>query len=193
MKKESSGDLSPNEAGALYCMSGSNYVSKGKRIKVLYHPGVPLVGLMLLAILPFGASIKQSLPRVKLSHRGKKFNICLSFLFLLHIYIYFDALMCLGWSEIKIKFWKVNEWAHFGYFSSCQQPSSFVHIAGITPMITLYYYYYYLLFFCPFHHFFLLVIWLFNIHLLRPCLALCLWHFFSICLFSCDFVHTAKN
>ncbi|XP_075945995.1 semaphorin-3D [Anarhichas minor] len=69
MKKGDSGNQSLDEVGALQCMSGSNYGSKGKRIKVLSHPGVPLVGLMLLATLPFGASIKQTVPRVKLSQR----------------------------------------------------------------------------------------------------------------------------
>ncbi|XP_070763846.1 semaphorin-3D isoform X1 [Enoplosus armatus] len=69
MKTEDSVSQSLNDAGALHCMSGSNYGGKGKKIKVLSHPGVPLVGLMLLATLPFGASIKQSVPRVKLSHR----------------------------------------------------------------------------------------------------------------------------
>ncbi|KAA8590188.1 hypothetical protein FQN60_014122 [Etheostoma spectabile] len=67
MKKGDSGYQSRNEVGALHCMSGSNYEGKGKRIKVASHP-IPLVGLILLATLPFGASIKQSVPRVKLSH-----------------------------------------------------------------------------------------------------------------------------
>ncbi|XP_068169098.1 semaphorin-3D isoform X2 [Antennarius striatus] len=66
---EGSVNQSLNEIDALRCMSGSNYGGKGKRNKTLFHPGVPLVGLMLLATLPFGASIKQSVPRVKLSHR----------------------------------------------------------------------------------------------------------------------------
>lgn len=71
MKTEDSVNQSLNEVGAPQCMSGSNYGAKGRRIKVLSLPGVPLLGLMLLATLPFGASIKQSVPRVKLSHRGK--------------------------------------------------------------------------------------------------------------------------
>lgn len=53
------------------CMSAGNYGGKGKRIQVPSHPGVPFVGLILLVALPFAASIKQSVPRVKLSHRGK--------------------------------------------------------------------------------------------------------------------------
>uniref|UniRef100_A0A7N6BDZ1 Sema domain, immunoglobulin domain (Ig), short basic domain, secreted, (semaphorin) 3D n=1 Tax=Anabas testudineus TaxID=64144 RepID=A0A7N6BDZ1_ANATE len=69
MRKEDSGKQSLNEVGALYFMSGGNHDASGKRIKVLSHPGVPLVGLLLLATLPFGATIKQSFPRVKLSHR----------------------------------------------------------------------------------------------------------------------------
>lgn len=87
MKRGDSSNQSLDEVGALRCMSGSNYGSKGKRIKLLSHPGVPLVGLMLLAILPFGASIKQTVPRVKLSHRGKKY--CLLILLLLHIYVFY--------------------------------------------------------------------------------------------------------
>nr|XP_057930705.1 semaphorin-3D isoform X1 [Doryrhamphus excisus] len=51
------------------CMSSSNYGRKDRRIKTLSYPGVPFLGLMLLAIIPFGASIKQSVPRVKLSQR----------------------------------------------------------------------------------------------------------------------------
>eukprot|EP00066_Takifugu_rubripes_P004094 XP_003967200.1 PREDICTED: semaphorin-3D [Takifugu rubripes] len=53
----------------LRCMSASNYGGKGKRIKVPSPPGAPLVGLMLLVALPFGAGFKQSVPRVKLDHR----------------------------------------------------------------------------------------------------------------------------
>lgn len=71
MKRGDTGNQSLSDVGALHCMSGSNYGGKGKRIKALSHPGVPLVGLMLLATLPFGASIKQTVPRVKLNHRGK--------------------------------------------------------------------------------------------------------------------------
>ena len=71
MKKMDSGNQSINEVGARFCMYGSNYDDKRKRIKVLFHPGVQLVGLMFLASLPFGESIRQSVPRVKLSHRGK--------------------------------------------------------------------------------------------------------------------------
>ena len=89
MKTEGSVNQSVNEAGALRCVPGSNYGSAGKRIKVRAHPGVPLVGLMLLATLPFGASIKQSVPRVKLSHRGKNLK-CWFWLVWLDIYIDFD-------------------------------------------------------------------------------------------------------
>ncbi|XP_061917156.1 semaphorin-3D-like isoform X1 [Entelurus aequoreus] len=68
MEKESS--WSPNEDGTSpRCKSGGNYGGNDRRIKVPSHPGVPFVGLMLLAIIPFGASIKQSVPRVKLSQR----------------------------------------------------------------------------------------------------------------------------
>lgn len=69
MKKEDCSNQSLNKVGALFCLSGSNYGGKGKRIMVMSHPGVPLVGLILLATLSFGACIKQSVPRVKLSHR----------------------------------------------------------------------------------------------------------------------------
>ncbi|XP_031593120.1 semaphorin-3D [Oreochromis aureus] len=69
MKKEDSGNQSWNEVGAMFCLSGSNYGGKGKRFMALFHPGVTLFGLILLAILPVGASIKQSVPRVKLSHK----------------------------------------------------------------------------------------------------------------------------
>ncbi|XP_010780644.1 semaphorin-3D-like [Notothenia coriiceps] len=69
MKKGDFVNQSWNEVGALHCMSGSNYGSKMKRIKVLSHPGFTLVGLMLLATLPFGASIKQTVPRVKLNYK----------------------------------------------------------------------------------------------------------------------------
>lgn len=51
------------------------------------HPEVPLVGLMLLVSLPFGASIKQSVPRVKLSHRGK-ILINTFFHFIVHTNLY---------------------------------------------------------------------------------------------------------
>lgn len=90
MKTEGSVNQSVNDAGALRCVPGSNYGSAGKRIKVRAHPGVPLVGLMLLATLPFGASIKQSVPRVKLSHRGKNLKYCWFWLVWLDIYIDFD-------------------------------------------------------------------------------------------------------
>uniref|UniRef100_A0A3Q3B396 Sema domain, immunoglobulin domain (Ig), short basic domain, secreted, (semaphorin) 3D n=1 Tax=Kryptolebias marmoratus TaxID=37003 RepID=A0A3Q3B396_KRYMA len=69
MKTEDSGNQSWNRAGLLFCLSGSNYGCKGRRTLVLSHPVVPLVGLILLASLPFGASIKQSVPRVKLTYR----------------------------------------------------------------------------------------------------------------------------
>ncbi|XP_061577955.1 semaphorin-3D isoform X2 [Cololabis saira] len=69
MKTDVSGNQSPNIAGASHSVSGSNYSVKGKRTSALSHPWVPLAGLILLATFPFGASIKQSVPRVKLSHR----------------------------------------------------------------------------------------------------------------------------
>lgn len=69
MKKEDSGNQTWNEVGAMFCLSGSNYGGKGKKFMALFHPEVTLFGLILLAILPVGASIKQSVPRVKLSHR----------------------------------------------------------------------------------------------------------------------------
>lgn len=75
MKEEDSNNQSLSEVGALYFMSGSKYDAIGKRIRLLSHPGFPLVGLLLFATLPIGASIKQSFPRVKLSHRGKTWNI----------------------------------------------------------------------------------------------------------------------
>ncbi|CAG5958105.1 unnamed protein product, partial [Menidia menidia] len=69
MKTEVSHNQSLKKSRLLLCLSSSNYGSKGKRTSVISHPGVPLVGLILLATFPFGASIKQSVPRVKLSHR----------------------------------------------------------------------------------------------------------------------------
>lgn len=72
MKTEDSLNQSLNDAGAPRRTSGSNYGARGKRIKALSRPPVPLLGLMLLLALPLGASIKQSVARVKLSHRGKK-------------------------------------------------------------------------------------------------------------------------
>lgn len=71
MKKEDSSNQTWNEVGAMFCLSGSNYGGKGKKFMALFHPEGTLFGLILLAILPVGASIKQSVPRVKLSHRGK--------------------------------------------------------------------------------------------------------------------------
>ncbi|XP_061772778.1 semaphorin-3D isoform X1 [Nerophis ophidion] len=68
MEKESSWSLKEDGTSPL-CKSGGNYGGKDRRIKAPSHPGVPFVGLMLLAIIPFGASIKQSVPRVKLSQR----------------------------------------------------------------------------------------------------------------------------
>lgn len=79
------------------CRSASNYGCKGKRIKVPSHPEVPLVGLMLLVALPFGASVKQSVPRVKLSHRGKILTV-ITFSTLLFILIYIHLEMI----ELKI-------------------------------------------------------------------------------------------
>uniref|UniRef100_A0A3Q4B0R2 Sema domain, immunoglobulin domain (Ig), short basic domain, secreted, (semaphorin) 3D n=1 Tax=Mola mola TaxID=94237 RepID=A0A3Q4B0R2_MOLML len=69
MKTEDSVNQSLNEVRAVRCTSGSNYAGKGKRMKALSCSGVLLVELMLLATVPFGASIKQSVPRVKLSHK----------------------------------------------------------------------------------------------------------------------------
>lgn len=73
MKKEDTAKQSLNEVEALYYISGSDHDASQKKIKALCHPGlaIPLVGLLLLAALPFGASIKQSFPRAKFSHRGK--------------------------------------------------------------------------------------------------------------------------
>uniref|UniRef100_A0A3Q3GDD6 Semaphorin-3D-like n=1 Tax=Labrus bergylta TaxID=56723 RepID=A0A3Q3GDD6_9LABR len=65
MERDDSFNL--NDVGAPRCASGSNHGRKGKRTTALLsHAGVPLVGLMLLATLPFVASIQQSVPRVKL-------------------------------------------------------------------------------------------------------------------------------
>nr|XP_015820115.2 semaphorin-3D isoform X1 [Nothobranchius furzeri] len=69
MKTEESGNQSWKRAGDLFCLPGSDYDGKGRRTLVLSHPVVSLVGLILLASLPFGASIKQSVPRVKLSYK----------------------------------------------------------------------------------------------------------------------------
>ncbi|XP_013858908.1 semaphorin-3D isoform X3 [Austrofundulus limnaeus] len=69
MKKEDAGNQRWNRAGVLVRLSGSDYSSKRRRTWVQSHPLVPLVGLILLACLPFGASIKQSVPRVKLSYK----------------------------------------------------------------------------------------------------------------------------
>lgn len=76
----------PSEVRTPRCKSASNYGCKEKRIKVPSHPEVPLVGLMLLVVLPFGASVKQSVPRVKLSHRGKILSV-ITFSTLLFIHI----------------------------------------------------------------------------------------------------------
>lgn len=82
---------SRSKVRTLRCMSASNYGGKGKRIKVPSPPGAPLVGLMLLVALPFGAGFKQSVPRVKLDHRGKIWTIIpFSTSLFMHIYIYFD-------------------------------------------------------------------------------------------------------
>ncbi|XP_034032522.1 semaphorin-3D [Thalassophryne amazonica] len=69
MRKEDFDNQRLDEVGPLCCMSGSNYGSKGKRIKVLSYPLGTLVGLVLLVILPLGETIKQSVPRVILSYR----------------------------------------------------------------------------------------------------------------------------
>lgn len=72
MKTEDAGNQRWTRTGVLFRLSGSNYSRKGRRTWVQSHSLVTLVGLILLAILPFGASIKQSVPRVKLSYKGKK-------------------------------------------------------------------------------------------------------------------------
>ncbi|MEQ2283284.1 Semaphorin-3D, partial [Ameca splendens] len=64
-----SASQSQNKAWALFCLLGCNYGREGRRTLVLIYPVFPFVGLILLASLPFGASIKQSVPRVKLSYR----------------------------------------------------------------------------------------------------------------------------
>lgn len=91
MKRDDSGNQSLGlRAWAPFCLSGCNYDGKGKRITVLSHLGVPLVGLILLAILPFGESIKQSVPRVKLSHKGKGWNaagICADFIIITDLHL----------------------------------------------------------------------------------------------------------
>lgn len=71
MKTEDSLNQSRSGAEAPRRTSGSNYGAGGRRITAASRPPVPLLGLMLLLALPLGASIKQSVPRVKLSHRGK--------------------------------------------------------------------------------------------------------------------------
>lgn len=75
MATEDSGSKRKNKAWTLFCLPVSNYGREGRRTFVLFHPLVLFVGLILLASLPFGASIKQSVPRVKLSYRGRKLNI----------------------------------------------------------------------------------------------------------------------
>ncbi|XP_024138295.1 semaphorin-3D [Oryzias melastigma] len=67
MKAESK--QSPNDAGDRFCLSGSKCSIKGTRVWVLSHPGVPLVGLIFLVTFPFGAGIKQTVPRVTFSHK----------------------------------------------------------------------------------------------------------------------------
>ncbi|XP_032406017.1 semaphorin-3D [Xiphophorus hellerii] len=69
MATEDSGSKRKNKAWTLFCLPVSNYDREGRRTFVLFHPLVLFVGLILLASLPFGASIKQSVPRVKLSYR----------------------------------------------------------------------------------------------------------------------------
>ncbi|XP_040927222.1 semaphorin-3D isoform X2 [Betta splendens] len=69
MKTEGSNDQSPDEAGALLFTSRHSRDAIRKTVRLSSPPGLTLVGFLLLATLPFGASIKQSLPRVKLSHR----------------------------------------------------------------------------------------------------------------------------
>ncbi|KAF6735068.1 hypothetical protein FQA47_002658 [Oryzias melastigma] len=68
MKAESK--QSPNDAGDRFCLSGSKCSIKGTRVWVLSHPGVPLVGLIFLVTFPFGAGIKQTVPRVTFSHKA---------------------------------------------------------------------------------------------------------------------------
>ncbi|XP_037539412.1 semaphorin-3D [Nematolebias whitei] len=69
MKTEEPGNQRWMTAGVLFYLSGSICSGKGRRTLFLSHPVVPLMGLVLLACLPFGASIKQSVPRVKLSYK----------------------------------------------------------------------------------------------------------------------------
>ncbi|KAM4553782.1 semaphorin-3D [Fundulus diaphanus] len=69
MTTRDSGSQSQNKACGLFCLPGCNYGREARRTFVLFHPVIPFVGLILLATLPFGASIKQSVPRVKLNHR----------------------------------------------------------------------------------------------------------------------------
>uniref|UniRef100_A0A3B5MU05 Sema domain, immunoglobulin domain (Ig), short basic domain, secreted, (semaphorin) 3D n=1 Tax=Xiphophorus couchianus TaxID=32473 RepID=A0A3B5MU05_9TELE len=69
MATEDSGSKRKNKAWTPFCLPVSNYGREGRRTFVLFHPLVLFVGLILLASLPFGASIKQSVPRVKLSYR----------------------------------------------------------------------------------------------------------------------------
>uniref|UniRef100_A0A3P9I3Y0 Sema domain, immunoglobulin domain (Ig), short basic domain, secreted, (semaphorin) 3D n=1 Tax=Oryzias latipes TaxID=8090 RepID=A0A3P9I3Y0_ORYLA len=66
MKTESK--QSPNAGDQLF-LSGRKCSIKGTRNWVLSHPGVPLVGLIFLVTFPFGAGIKQTVPRVKFSHK----------------------------------------------------------------------------------------------------------------------------
>uniref|UniRef100_A0A096LUP1 Sema domain, immunoglobulin domain (Ig), short basic domain, secreted, (semaphorin) 3D n=1 Tax=Poecilia formosa TaxID=48698 RepID=A0A096LUP1_POEFO len=69
MATEDSLSKRKNKAWTLFCLPVCNCGREGRRTFVSFHPLVLFVGLILLASLPFGASIKQSVPRVKLSNR----------------------------------------------------------------------------------------------------------------------------
>ncbi|KAM9377037.1 semaphorin-3D isoform 1-T2 [Pholidichthys leucotaenia] len=69
MKNKDSGNQGRSDIGAPFRLSGGDYGRKEARTVPLSHPGVTFVLLITLATLPFGASIRQSIPRVKLSHR----------------------------------------------------------------------------------------------------------------------------
>ncbi|CAG13034.1 unnamed protein product [Tetraodon nigroviridis] len=97
MKKEDIANRS--EIQTQRCKSASNYGCKKKRIKVPSYPEVTLVGLMLLVTLPIGASVKQSVPRVKISHRGKILTTSSTLLFILILF----TLRC--WNKTYSK-WK---------------------------------------------------------------------------------------
>lgn len=53
-------------------LSGSSAGSQGRIRLSLAHPGLLLLGIVLLVLLPSGESVKQNVPRVKLSYKGKR-------------------------------------------------------------------------------------------------------------------------